>query len=379
MLSGLYNSAYVEHRQRSHKCATVSNEVEQATKVVFQSSRPFNLKFFIGTAEFEQLYFANYIKKFKEYIAADKIDPTTSADTVFTDKNISVIADLLVGHNLQDHISPDGIHFTMKSGSGILASRHLADYEQACNSYSNNREGILTLSPSEGVAFINTKYSNDSSWPDIHFHFQAISPADDPENSRKKSGLSQELWEQVYAPYIGKDTFTIGPVVLRLKSVGYTKLRSTDPYDDPIIDPKYFSHPDDIKTAVDGMKLGIAIGRTKAFAKLGAELFSTKFPGCEDLEQFSDEYLECVVRSYTSTSYHPAGTCKMGAADDATAVVDPQLNVMGGISGLRVVDASVMQLVVSGNTNAPTIMIAEKAADMIKEARATSQYLKTEL
>lgn len=293
--------------------------------------------------------------------------------------DIPVVADLPVGHNLQDHISPGGIHFTMTPGSGILASRQLADYESAFNSYSNKREGILTLSPSEGVAFISTKYNNDSSWPDIHVHFQAISPADDPENSRKTIGLSQELWDNVYAPYAGKDTFTIGPVLLRLKSVGYTKLRSADPYDDPIIDPKYFSHPDDIKQAVDGMKLGISIGKTKAFKKLGAKLFDSTFPGCENAEQFSDEYLECVVRSYTATSYHPAGTCKMGAVDDPTSVVDPQLNVLGGVRGLRVVDASIMPLVVSGNTNAATIMIGEKAADMIKDARAKTQNLKTEL
>lgn len=287
---------------------------------------------------------------------------------------IPLVADLAVGSNLQDHISPGGIHFTLTSGTGLLDSRELAD-----SRYTNNREGILTMSPSEGVAFISTKYNNDSSWPDIHVHFQATSPADDPEHSRKRSGLTQELWEKVYAPYVGRDTFTIGPVLLRLKSVGYVKLRSADPYDDPIINPKYFSHPDDIKQAVDGMKLGIAIGKTKAFKKLGAELFNSKFPGCENSEQLSDEYLECVVRSYTATSYHPAGTCKMGAVNDPTSVVDAQLRVLGGVSGLRVVDASIMPLVVSGNTNAPAIMIGEKAADMIKDARSKIQKLKVEL
>lgn len=292
---------------------------------------------------------------------------------------IPLIADLPVGLNLQDHISPGGIHFTMKPGSGILDSRQLSDYEIAFASYVNDRAGILTLSPSEGVAFLSTKYNNDSSWPDIHVHFQAVSPADDPEHSRKKAGLTQELWDKVYAPYVGRDTFTIGPVLLRLKSVGYVKLRSSNPYDDPIIDPKYFSHPDDVKQAVDGMKLGIAIGKTKAFKKLGAEMFSSKFPGCENFEHLSDEYLECVVRSYTATSYHPAGTCKMGSVDDPASVVDPQLRVLGGISGLRVVDASIMPLVVSGNTNAASIMIGEKAADMIKEARSTVLKLIDEL
>ena len=89
-------------------------------------------------------------------------------------------------------------------------------------------------------------------------------------------------------------------------------------------------------------------------------------PGCEGHRGWSDGYLECLARHYTSTGYHHVGTAKMGPSSDPTAVVDPRLRVHG-VRGLRVVDASVMPLVPSGNTNAPTIMIAEKASDMIKQ------------
>lgn len=162
--------------------------------------------------------------------------------------------------------------------------------------------------------------------------------------------------------------------MLRPKSRGYIKLRSVNPYDHPIIDPKYFTHPEDIHVMVEGMKLCIAIGISPPFRKYGSQLFRTKFPGCESYPFLSDEYLACVARSYTATIYHPAGTCKMGSAWDPTAVVDPRLRVLG-VRGLRVVDASIMPTIVSGNTNAPVIMIAERAADFIKAEKA-SDYIK---
>ncbi|XP_026679920.1 glucose dehydrogenase [FAD, quinone]-like [Diaphorina citri] len=89
-------------------------------------------------------------------------------------------------------------------------------------------------------------------------------------------------------------------------------------------------------------------------------------PGCAMFELFSDEYWECSLRHFTFTIYHPTSTCKMGPPTDPEAVVDPRLRVYG-VDGLRVIDASIMPIIVSGNPNAPTIMIGEKGADMIKE------------
>lgn len=179
-------------------------------------------------------------------------------------------------------------------------------------------------------------------------------------------GIRREIWENVFKPNLNKDTFTIYPTILRPKSVGWIRLRSSNPYDPPRIDPKYLSHKNDLDVIVEGMKIAIRIGQTPPFQQLGARLFKQHFPGCEQFKLYSDDYLRCVVQVYTTTIWHPVGTCKMGALDDPTAVVDPKLRVLGGVKGLRVVDASIMPHIISGNLNAPTIMIAEKVADMIK-------------
>lgn len=220
----------------------------------------------------------------------------------------------------------------------------------------------------EGLAFINTKFANKSDdWPDFEIHLVSGGPAsDDGQTFRWVGGLTEQVWQQVFQPHVNFDTFSLYPVMLRPKSVGFVKLRSSNPYDHPIIDPKYFSHPDDIRTMVDAMKVSIAVGLTPAFQTMKARLFEPAWPGCEHYRMWSDPYLACVARTMTSTLYHPVGTAKMGAPWDPTAVVDPELRVLGGVKGLRVVDCSVMPKLPSGNTNAPVIMMAEKAADMIK-------------
>lgn len=117
----------------------------------------------------------------------------------------------------------------------------------------------------------------------------------------------------------------------------------------------------------EGVKAAIAVGETKAMKRFGARFHDKPLPNCKHLPLYTDEYWDCLIRQYTMTIYHLSCTAKMGPPSDPMAVVDPQLRVYG-VPGLRVIDASIMPTITNGNINAPTIMIAEKGADMIKEA-----------
>lgn len=280
---------------------------------------------------------------------------------------IPVIANLPVGENLQDHIYPGGVHFTFE-GKYSFVQRRIVSIPNLISYFASGRGPMTSFGGVEGLGFINTKYANKSDdWPDFEIHMVTGGPSsDDGQTFRRVQGFTKEMWKQVYEPYIKFDTFSFYPVILRPESIGYIKLRSANPYDPPIIDPKYLTHPKDILSMVDAMKISIAVGLTPPFQKMNARLIETVFPGCEHYQMWSDEYLACVARTYTATIYHPIGTAKMGAPWDPTAVVDPELRVLGGVKGLRVADGSIMPKLVSGNTNAPIIMIGEKAADLIK-------------
>lgn len=224
--------------------------------------------------------------------------------------------------------------------------------------YFTNSSGPFT-SPGgcEGLAWVSTKYANQSDdWPDIEFHFVSGTPVSDGGSAvRLDHGVTDATWNAYYKPLIGQHTWQLVPMLLRPESIGTIRLASTDPYVAPIIDPKYFSSEQDLKVLIEGTKIALVLGtKTEAFQKLGSKLYNATFPGCEKHEMMTDEYWGCLIQHYSTTIYHPAGTCKMGPPTDPTAVVDPHLRVYG-IEGLRVADCSIMPYVISGNTNAPTV------------------------
>ena len=241
-----------------------------------------------------------------------------------------------VGQNLQDHIDfvlaykskiKDGFGIELAAGPKMLSE--VMKWRKDGNS--------MIASPfAEGAGFLKTDPALDR--PDIQLHF-VISIVDD--HARKLHhgyGVSCHV------------------CVLRPKSVGEVFLKSSDAAEAPGIDPKFFSDVRDMETMVRGAKLTRQILNGAALEDYrGKELFTT--PNMTDAEW------EQHIRERADTVYHPVGTCKMGI--DELAVVDPTLKVRG-VKGLRVVDASIMPTLIGGNTNAPAIMIGEKAADLIR-------------
>ncbi|MEC7305555.1 MAG: GMC family oxidoreductase N-terminal domain-containing protein, partial [Pseudomonadota bacterium] len=247
-----------------------------------------------------------------------------------------------VGKNLQDHLQARPVFKT--TGSTINSeTRHPLQYVGIAMQYALRRSGPMAMAASLGTAFLKTR--PELATPDIQFHIQPFS-ADKPGDGTH--------------PF---SAFTASVLQLRPESTGHLALKSSSPDDHIAIHPNYLATKTDCDTLVAGIKVARAVCAAEPVASMITEEFSPG-PGIADND---DEAILDWARNTSTTIYHPTGTCKMGR--DTMAVVDERLRVHG-IEGLRVADASIMPVITSGNTNAPAIMIGEKASDMILEDAA---------
>ena len=243
-----------------------------------------------------------------------------------------------VGENLQDHLQIRPIYRvsgvpTMNALYASLWRRPLMALE-----YALTRRGPMSMAPSQMGAF--AKSSPDQATANLQFHVQP---------------LSLERFGDPLHPF---PAITISVCNLRPTSRGSIHAASADPASAPLIQPNYLSTDDDGRVAVDSMRLVRRIVGRPPLMRYGPEEMKPGFTVDDDQD------LLAAARDLGTTIFHPVGTAKMGLASDAAAVVDERLRVFG-IKGLRVADASVMPRITSGNTNSPTMMIAEKAAGMM--------------
>ena len=257
------------------------------------------------------------------------------------DHGVPVVLDLPgVGEGLQDHL----VHGVTRHAEGadtLDLAESLTRVGKNLFSYVTGKTGPFTSNVGEGGAFVRS--SPDLDAPDVQYHF---APGFFLSHGARNP--------------VGQTGYTVAGLVMTPASRGTARLASPDPRDKPLVDPRYFSDPDgeDIRRSVWSLRLAQRIADADAFAEVNAGPYEPERLLTDDAE------IAPFLRAHSETLYHPVGTCRMGTDDGA--VVDASLRVRG-VAGLRVVDASVMPAITRGNTNAPTIMIAEKAADLILE------------
>lgn len=278
---------------------------------------------------------------------------------------IRCLVDLpMIGQNLQDHlltfVSYNAKGVTLSNQSKLRAAANIARYFLTGG-------GALRSTLVEAMSFHSTKVRPDlaaKDVPDLQIHFTVIS-IPEPKGEvtlRDHFNINHDFADSMdYTKGWKDDGYTFMPTLLHPKSVGEIRLKSSSAFDNPIVDPHYLEHPDDMRVMVEGVKVCERLAETKSLKDhtISRRPFHTNphTPGTE-------EYYEKHVRDFTCTVYHPVGTVAMGK-DPSKAALTPDLKVRG-VTGLRVADCSVMPTITSGNTHAPAIMIGEKCADLIK-------------
>jgi choline dehydrogenase len=246
-----------------------------------------------------------------------------------------------VGKHLEDHLLVGLVHDVVAGAAPTLSRLAIARWMLA---HVVGKRGQLATSPVESGGF---------------FRSTPAAPRPDLQLIQVPFGATPPNTDEPRDPPYGRGALLLVGL-LYPKSHGEVRLRSADPTAAPAIDPRYFSDPADLELMVGGVE---KLREIAAAAPLAQLLAGERRPG---REARSRDELRAAIRGAVNTIFHPVGTCRMGTGDDA--VVDPELRVRG-LRGLRVADASIMPAIIGGNTNAPVIMIAEKAADLVLSSR----------
>jgi len=277
---------------------------------------------------------------------------------------IPVVKDAAVGLNLQDHVF---VPIFFSAHKGLAAMFNPQEFADLYYQYIMHKVGLFsTMGITDVMGFVNTE-NKTALYPNIQYIFLKYDRgAPVTPELFQNFGIHGDARDILLAENQEGHVMQVCVTLLKQSNRGKIEIRSKDPHDPPKIFPNYLEVDQDVKAIVKGIRLFRELLDTDLFKHHKIEEIRLPFEECDTLEYNLDDYWTCYGRQLSTTLYHPVGTAKMGPDTDNQAVVDYRLRLKG-VSGLRVIDASVMPIIPAGNTNAPTMMIAEKAADFIKE------------
>ncbi|XP_069356076.1 glucose dehydrogenase [FAD, quinone]-like [Maniola hyperantus] len=315
-----------------------------------------------------------YLKDAKKYTAYAKKEVIISGGTINSPKllmlsgigpkehlkslNIPVVKDLAVGENLHDHLSFDGLAVALSNETVTAVSQQeILRAVKELAEMKIKRGPLSALGPVLSSSFLKTKPYLIA--PDIQYQVVPLP------NLREylRDPLAAAV-QYVFTPMSYYDAVMPRAMNLVPKSRGKLLLNKTNPYGPPLLHVNYLGDDSDLIPLMKGVRFLLSLENTEAFQSRGAYFVREKMPHCKEYDWGTDEYFVCLIRHYTSTTHHQVGTCKMGPAWDKKAVVDSELRVYG-VKRLRVIDASIMPVVIRGNTEAPAIMIGERGVDFV--------------